>query len=88
MSSTDSLRAGVEITYPLYNPTVQSIEVLRLERRLDDDLRYLRDSPLEYSTVPLDMEPDLAADAPVGGVPLNDIKVSSPGSPDRRFVTA
>jgi len=64
---------GVEICYPLYNPTIQRIEVLRLERRLDEDLRYLRDSPLEYSTVAFDME---AEHLPEGGqVPLNDVKV-------------
>jgi len=29
---------------------------LRLERRRDDELYYLRDAPLQYSTVPFDME--------------------------------
>jgi large subunit ribosomal protein L19 len=36
---------------------LQSIEVLKLEKRLDDNLSYLRDCPLEYSTVPFDMQP-------------------------------
>ncbi len=47
---------GVEITYDLYNPTIQSIEVLKLQKTEDDDLRYLRDSFPKYSEVPLDME--------------------------------
>ena len=33
---------GVEFMYNLYSPTVVKIEVLRLERRLDDELYYLR----------------------------------------------
>ncbi|XP_074662892.1 large ribosomal subunit protein bL19m-like [Tubulanus polymorphus] len=48
---------GVEILYELYNPTVQKIELLKLEKRLDDSLFYLRDCPPEYSTIPFDMEP-------------------------------
>ncbi|XP_043220421.1 39S ribosomal protein L19, mitochondrial-like [Amphibalanus amphitrite] len=64
---------GVEICYPLYNPTLQKIEVLRLEKRLDEDLRYLRDCPLEYSTFAFDMEPEHAADS--GEVPVNPVKV-------------
>ena len=67
------LTPGVEICYPLYNPTLQKIEVLRLEKRLDEDLRYLRDCPLEYSTFAFDMEPEHAADS--GEVPVNPVKV-------------
>ena len=33
---------GVEFMYNIYSPTVVKIEVLRLERRLDDELYYLR----------------------------------------------
>ena len=33
---------GVEFMYNIYSPTVIKIEVLRLERRLDDELYYLR----------------------------------------------
>lgn len=49
---------GVEIRYDLYNPTIQEIQVLRLEKRLDDHLLYLRDALPEYSHVPFDMPPD------------------------------
>lgn len=53
----------------MYNPIIQSIQVLRLEKRLDDSLRYLRDCPLEYSTFPMDMAPEFRnQDAPV---PIN-----------------
>ncbi|XP_067012947.2 large ribosomal subunit protein bL19m [Anabrus simplex] len=64
---------GVEIKYEMYDPTIQKIEVLRLEKRLDDELFYLRDALPEYSTFPLDMEHEyLPEGAPV---PVNPIKV-------------
>ncbi|XP_013139522.1 PREDICTED: 39S ribosomal protein L19, mitochondrial [Papilio polytes] len=50
---------GVEIRYDLYDPTIQSIQVLRLEKRLDDKLYYLRDALPEYSTFPFDMDPEI-----------------------------
>ena len=33
---------GVEFMYHMYSPTIVKIEVLRLEKRLDDELYYLR----------------------------------------------
>ncbi|ODM96476.1 39S ribosomal protein L19, mitochondrial [Orchesella cincta] len=64
---------GVEITFDLYNPTILNITCLRLEKRLDENLRYLRDAPPEYSTFPFDMVPELRnPDAPV---PINTLKV-------------
>jgi len=60
---------GVEFMYHIYSPTVVKIEVLRLERRLDDELYYLRDAPQEYSTVPFDMEPEILPEE--SSVPLN-----------------
>ena len=45
--------------YQLYDPTIQKIEVLRLERRLDDELLYLRDAPNEYSTFDENIIPEL-----------------------------
>ncbi|XP_037780930.1 39S ribosomal protein L19, mitochondrial-like [Penaeus monodon] len=64
---------GVEILYEMYSPLLQSVEVLRLEKRLDEELLYLRDALPEYSTFPLDMdvEPVLEG-APVS---VNPIKV-------------
>lgn len=47
----------MEICYELYNPRIQKIEVLKLEKRLDDNLMYLRDALPEYSTVDPDMKP-------------------------------
>lgn len=64
---------GIEMEYELYNPTLTKIEVLKLERRLDDNLFYLRDALPEYSRVPLDtaQEP-----RPSGNeVPLNEVRV-------------
>nr|CAG4643544.1 EOG090X0F2L [Ilyocryptus agilis] len=66
-------RQGIEILYQMYNPLIQQIQVLRLEKRLDDTLLYLRDCPPEYSTFPFDMEPEVRADSSV--VPVNPIKV-------------
>ena len=39
---------GIEIMYELYNPMIRDITVLKLEKRLDDELMYLRDAPDEY----------------------------------------
>ena len=33
---------GIEISYRMYSPNILSIETLKLERRLDDELYYLR----------------------------------------------
>lgn len=64
---------GIEIVYDLYNPTIQTIEVLKLEKRLDDNLTYLQDCPAEYSTVPFDFEP---VKLPPGAqVPVNKTKI-------------
>ncbi|XP_039873292.1 39S ribosomal protein L19, mitochondrial [Simochromis diagramma] len=64
---------GVEICYELYNPRIQKIEVLKLEKRLDDNLMYLRDALPEYSTVDPEMKP--VPFSPTGEVPVNKIKV-------------
>lgn len=64
---------GTEMKYQLYDPTLQKIEVLRLEKRLDDELLYLRDAPNEYSTFDENMETEyLSEDVPV---PVNPILV-------------
>ncbi|GAB1597475.1 39S ribosomal protein L19, mitochondrial-like [Argonauta hians] len=64
---------GIEIRYEMYQPHILSIEVLKLEKRLDDELFYLRDAPLEYSTVPFDFQP---VSLPKGiEVPVNTTKV-------------
>uniref|UniRef100_A0A131XE38 Large ribosomal subunit protein bL19m n=1 Tax=Hyalomma excavatum TaxID=257692 RepID=A0A131XE38_9ACAR len=64
---------GVEIMYDLYSPLILKIEILRLEKRLDEHLRYLRDAPLEYSTFPFDMEPQTHNEG--APVPINTLKV-------------
>ncbi|XP_074541460.1 large ribosomal subunit protein bL19m [Halichoeres trimaculatus] len=64
---------GIEICYELYSPRIQTIEVLKLEKRLDDNLMYLRDALPEYSTVDPDMKP--VPFSPTGEVPLNELKV-------------
>lgn len=66
-------RQGIEIRYDIYNPCIQKIQVLRLEKRLDEHLMYLRDALPEYSTIPFDMDPE---PTPEGGlVPVNTTKV-------------
>lgn len=64
---------GVEIMYEMYSPLVQKIEVLRLEKRLDDELFYLRDCPLEYSYFPQDMKASFQSD--FQEVPVNPLVV-------------
>lgn len=57
----------------MYDPRIQSVQVLRLEKRLDDKLYYLRDAPDEYSTFPLDMEPEILPEG--AEVPVNKLQV-------------
>ncbi|CAH2054693.1 unnamed protein product, partial [Iphiclides podalirius] len=64
---------GVEIRYDLYDPTIQTIQVLRLEKRLDDKLLYLRDALPEYCTFPVDMNPELLPEGTP--VPVNPVQV-------------
>ncbi|XP_016404346.1 39S ribosomal protein L19, mitochondrial-like isoform X3 [Sinocyclocheilus rhinocerous] len=59
---------GVEICYELYNPRMCKIEVLKVEKRLDDNLMYLRDALPEYSSFNFDMQPvhyEITGDVPV-----------------------
>ena len=65
--------AGVEIMYDMYNPTIQKIDVLKLEKRLDDELFYLRDAPQEFSTVPFNFE--MIPHPPGAPVPVNTQQV-------------
>lgn len=64
---------GVEVQYEMYDPTIQKVEVIRLEKRLDDRLMYLRDALPEYSTFDLNMEPEILAEG--SPVPVNDALV-------------
>ncbi|XP_068197869.1 large ribosomal subunit protein bL19m [Antennarius striatus] len=64
---------GVEICYEMYNPRIQKIEVLKLEKRLDDNLMYLRDALPKYSTVDPDMKPVYLSST--AEVPVNQTKV-------------
>nr|XP_033794654.1 39S ribosomal protein L19, mitochondrial [Geotrypetes seraphini] len=64
---------GVEIRYDMYSPRIQEIQVLKLEKRLDDDLMYLRDALPEYSTFDFNMKPVIH---PVNEeIPVNQLKV-------------
>jgi len=46
----------------MYDPTLHKIEVLKLEKRLDDELLYLRDSLPEYSTFDVNMDAEILAE--------------------------
>lgn len=60
--------------YEMYTPTITKIEVIKLEKRLDDDLSYLIDAYPEYSTFNIHMEPTSHI---VGKpVPINPLKVN------------
>ncbi|KAK2582592.1 hypothetical protein KPH14_004880 [Odynerus spinipes] len=64
---------GVEVSFDMYDPTIQKIDCLRLEKRLDNELFYLRDAPLQYSTFPFDMDAEVLPEN--SAIPINDIKV-------------
>uniref|UniRef100_A0A8B9Q5K3 Large ribosomal subunit protein bL19m n=1 Tax=Apteryx owenii TaxID=8824 RepID=A0A8B9Q5K3_APTOW len=64
---------GVEICYELYNPRIQEIKVLKLEKRLDDNLMYLRDALPEYSTFDMNMKPESRLDHEE--IPVNKLQV-------------
>lgn len=66
-------RKGIEVLYEMYNPQIQKVEVLRLEKRLDDELFYLRDALPEYSTFDVNMEAEVVSDETT--VPVNEMKV-------------
>jgi len=75
---------GTEIRYDVYSPVLLRIEVLKLEKRIDEELLYLRDAAPEHSTFPFDMEPVTLP--PGATVPLNTIKVKLNPLPwDRRW---
>uniref|UniRef100_A0A1B6MM76 Large ribosomal subunit protein bL19m n=1 Tax=Graphocephala atropunctata TaxID=36148 RepID=A0A1B6MM76_9HEMI len=64
---------GVEMKFFLYDPSIQKIEVIKLEKRLDEELLYLRDAQPEYCTFPLDMDPEVLPEGTP--VPVNTTKV-------------
>lgn len=64
---------GVEIKYFLYDPTILQIDVIKLEKRLDDELYYLRDALPEFSTFPEDMEVEILPEG--APIPINSTKV-------------
>lgn len=70
---------GCEIRYDLYSPCILSIDVLKLEKRLDDSLLYLRDALPEYSTIPQDMKPVVVEDG--SEVPVNKLRVKMKPQP-------
>ncbi|CAJ0968538.1 unnamed protein product, partial [Ranitomeya imitator] len=61
----------VEIRYEIYNPLIQEIQVLKLEKRVDDALFYLRDALPEYSTVDVNMKPVVCLEREV---PVNQVR--------------
>ena len=68
-----SRQPGVEVMFDAYSTSLHSIAVLKLEKRMDGQLFYLRDAPHEYSTVPFDFKPVVL---PRGSpVPINSLKV-------------
>ncbi|XP_006870841.1 PREDICTED: 39S ribosomal protein L19, mitochondrial-like [Chrysochloris asiatica] len=70
---------GVEICFQLYNPRIQEIQVVKLEKRLDDSLLYLRDALPEYSTFDMNMKP--VAQESTQEVPVNQLKVKMKPKP-------
>lgn len=65
---------GVEVMYEMYDPTIQKVEVLRLEKRLDSKLYYLRDAYPEFSTFDVNMDPEILPEG--SPVPINTTLVT------------
>ena len=74
-SSLSLFVLGVEILYDMYSPLLVGIEVIKLEKRLDDQLLYLRDTTPDHSYVPFDM--DKVLHPPGAPIPVNTTKVSN-----------
>ena len=72
-----------EMEYYLYSPLIKNIEVLKLEKSVDEDLNYLRDCDAKYSTFPFDMPKILLP--PGEPVPINDKKVLLEFTPSKWF---
>ncbi|KAG8445735.1 hypothetical protein GDO86_010498 [Hymenochirus boettgeri] len=70
---------GVEMRYDTYSPRILEIQVLKLEKRLDDHLIYLRDALPEYSTFDFNMKP--VSSSLEGEVPINQLKVKMKPKP-------
>ncbi|KAM4694655.1 large ribosomal subunit protein bL19m [Discoglossus pictus] len=70
---------GVEMRYDTYSPRIHEIQVIKLEKRLDDNLMYLRDALPEYSTFDVNMKPVIST--PEGEVPVNELKVKMKPKP-------
>ncbi|XP_032877197.1 39S ribosomal protein L19, mitochondrial isoform X1 [Amblyraja radiata] len=70
---------GVEICYDMYSPQIHQIEVLKMEKRLDDNLMYLRDARPEYSTFDFNMKP--VPNSAGSEVPVNSLKVKMKPKP-------
>lgn len=70
---------GVEICFELYNPRIHEIQVVKLEKRLDDNLMYLRDALPEYSTFDMNMKP--VPHESYQEVPVNQLKVKMKPKP-------
>ncbi|KAF7478952.1 39S ribosomal protein L19 mitochondrial [Marmota monax] len=70
---------GVEICFELYNPRIHEIQVIKLEKRLDDSLLYLRDALPEYSTFDMNMKPVTLESSKE--IPVNMLKVKMKPKP-------
>lgn len=66
----------------MYSPRIESIEVLKLEKRLDDNLMYLRDALPEYSTFDFDMKP--VSQNPTADVPVNTVRSVHTSTPTQK----
>jgi len=83
---------AVNIQFDLYSPLIQSIVVLRLEKWMDSNLRYLMQCDPYYCKIPFDMMQDIipAPDVPIerfqGKVPEKDLEYESgPPGPGKKW---
>ncbi|XP_051010529.1 LOW QUALITY PROTEIN: 39S ribosomal protein L19, mitochondrial [Acomys russatus] len=69
----------VDICFELYNSGLQEIQVVKLEKRLDGSLLYLRDALPEFSTFEVNIKP--VPTESCQEVPLNKLKVKMKPKP-------
>ncbi len=79
-TSKERLTLGQCVNVLLY---VVQVEIIRLEKRLDDELYYLRDAPHDIQTFPFDMEPEILPEGVP--VPLNKTVIKLNPKPWTRY---
>ena len=68
----------VNIKFDLYSPLVEQVQLIRLEKWIDTNLRYLMDCDPFYCTIPFDTMPEVP---PPSNVPIKVFTAKIPQKP-------